>query len=86
LQLLRANTFCHWYWYLSTDQQAAFDRAWPPIVEWFEDTNRRFGEHQPNHPEPILRELPGAPHYIYISNEAFVVREMREFLLGDVRD
>ena len=42
--------------------------------------------HAPDHPEPIVRELPGAPHYIYISNEGFVVREMREFLLGDVRD
>ena len=75
-----------WYWYLSDDQQAAFDRAWPPIVAWHEDTIRRFGEHQPGNPEPIVRELPGAPHYIYISNEGFVVREMREFLLGGARD
>ena len=75
-----------WYWYLSADQQAVFDRVWPPIVEWHEDTIQRFRAHQPNSPEPIVRELPGAPHYIYISNEAFVVREMREFLLGDVRD
>jgi pimeloyl-ACP methyl ester carboxylesterase len=75
-----------WYGYLSADQQAAFDRAWPPIVQWHEDTIRRFGEHQPGNPEPIVRELPGAPHYIYISNEAFVVREMREFLLGRVQD
>ncbi len=75
-----------WYWYLSADQQAAFDRVWPPIVDWHEDTIQRFGSHQPDVPEPIVRELPGAPHYIYISNEAFVVREMREFLLGELRD
>ena len=75
-----------WYWYLSADQQAAFDRVWPPIVDWHEDTIQRFGSHQPDIPEPIVRELPGAPHYIYISNEAFVVREMREFLLGELRD
>lgn len=31
-----------WYWYLSADEQAAFDRAWPPIVEWHEDTIERF--------------------------------------------
>lgn len=74
-----------WYWYLSDDQQAAFDRTWPPIVEWHEDTIQRFRSHAPDHPEPIVRELPGAPHYIYISNEGFVVREMRNFLLGDVR-
>jgi pimeloyl-ACP methyl ester carboxylesterase len=71
-----------WYPYLSADQQATFDRAWPPIVEWHGDTIRRFGEHRPDHPEPIVRELPGAPHYIYITNEAFVVQEMRAFLLG----
>lgn len=71
-----------WYWYLSADQQATFDRAWPPIVEWHQDTIRRFREHRPDHPEPIVRELPGAPHYIYISHEAFLVREMRAFLLG----
>jgi non-heme chloroperoxidase len=76
-----------WYWYLSADEQAAFDRAWLPIVEWHEDTIERFGSHHPNDPEPIVvRELLGAPHYIYINDEAFVVREMREFLLGDVRD
>jgi pimeloyl-ACP methyl ester carboxylesterase len=75
-----------WYWYLSADEQAAFDRAWLPIVEWHEDTIRRFGSHHPGNPEPIVRELIGAPHYIYINDEAFVVREMREFLLGDVRD
>jgi pimeloyl-ACP methyl ester carboxylesterase len=75
-----------WYWYLSADEQAAFDRAWPPIVEWHEDTIERFGSHHPNDPEPIVRELLGASHYIYINDEAFVVREMREFLLGDVGD
>jgi hypothetical protein len=75
-----------WYWYLSADEQAAFDRAWLPIVEWHEDTIERFGSHHPNDPEPIVRELLGAPHYVYINNEAFVVREMREFLLGDVGD
>lgn len=75
-----------WYWYLSDEQQAVFDRAWPPIVKWHEDSIQRFREHAPDHPEPIVRELPGAPHYIYISNEDLVVREMLEFLLGDVRD
>jgi hypothetical protein len=75
-----------WYWYLSAEQQAAFDRAWPSIVAWHEDTIRRFGAHQPGNPEPIVRELPGAPHYIHISNEALVIREMRAFLLGQVRD
>ena len=55
------------------------------IVEWH-NIIERFGSHHPDDPEPIVRELLGAHHYIYINNEAFVVREMREFLLGDVRD
>jgi pimeloyl-ACP methyl ester carboxylesterase len=75
-----------WYWYLSADQQAAFDRAWPAIVAWHQDTIERFAAHQPGNPEPIVWELPGAPHYIYISHEAFVVRRMREFLLEQVPD
>lgn len=75
-----------WYWYLSADEQAAFDRALLPIVAWHEDTIERFRSHHPSNPEPIVWELPGAPHYIYINDEAFVVRKMREFLLGDVRD
>jgi pimeloyl-ACP methyl ester carboxylesterase len=74
-----------WYWYLRADEQAAFDRTWLPIVEWHEDTIERFGSHHPDNPEPIVRELLGAPHYVYITNEAFVVRKMRKFLLGDVR-
>jgi non-heme chloroperoxidase len=73
-----------WYWYLSADEQAAFDRAWPPIVAWHEDTIERFRAHGPDSPEPIVRELLGGYHYVYIYDEAFVVREMREFLLGDV--
>jgi non-heme chloroperoxidase len=74
-----------WYWYLSPDEQAAFDRAWPPIVEFQVDTIERFGSHHPDNPEPIVRELVGGYHYVYLYEEAFVVREMREFLLGDAR-
>ena len=69
-----------WYWYLSPDQQAAFDRAWPAFVEWHVDFIERFGSHHPDSPEPIVRELPGAPHYVYINNEAEVVHWIRDFL------
>ncbi len=65
-----------WYWYLTGAEQEAFDEAWPPIVEWSETTVKKFVYRNPVH--SLL--LPGAPHYIYIDNEAEVVREMRKFL------
>ena len=65
-----------WYWYLSAAQQAEFDRAWPPIVDWHKDTIDRFAY---GNATPTLR-LHGAPHYVYINNETEVVRAMREFL------
>lgn len=65
-----------WYWYLSAAQQAQFDQAWPPIVVWHAQTIDRFAN---GNATPTL-QLPGAPHYVYINNEAEVVREMRNFL------
>ncbi len=65
-----------WYWYLSAAEQAEFDLAWPPIVAWFKDTIDRFAN---GNPTPTVR-LHGVPHYVYINNEAEVVREMRKFL------
>ena len=64
-----------WYWYLTAADQAAFDAAWPPMVAWHEETIGKFAA---NNPIPPLI-LPGAPHYVYINNEAEVVREMRKF-------
>ena len=65
-----------WYWYLSADKRAEFDAAWAPIVAWHKRTIQKFM--QGNSANTFL--LPGAPHYIYINNEAEVVRRMRAFL------
>ncbi len=65
-----------WYWYLSAEKQAEFDRAWPSIVAWHKDTIDRFAD---GNPTPTVR-LYGVPHYVYINNETEVVREMRKFL------
>jgi pimeloyl-ACP methyl ester carboxylesterase len=65
-----------YYWYLTAAEQAAFDEAWPPIVAWHEETIGKFADHNPI---PLLI-LPGAPHYVYITHEADVVRAMRPFL------
>ncbi len=65
-----------WYWYLSAAEQAEFDRAWPSILAWHKDTIDMFAN---GNPTPTVR-LYGVPHYVYINNEAEVVREMRRFL------
>ena len=65
-----------YYWYLSPAEQAEFDAAWGRIVDWDRRTIGRFAEG--NTANTFL--LPNAPHYIYISNEAEVVRWMRDFL------
>lgn len=65
-----------WYWYLSDNDQDLFDQAWVPIVAWHEKT---IGKFVANNPTPSLI-LPGAPHYVYMSHEAEVVRAMRQFL------
>jgi pimeloyl-ACP methyl ester carboxylesterase len=65
-----------WYWYLGSAEQAKFDAAWGPIVAWHAETIRKFAA---GNPVPLLL-LPGAPHYVYIDNEAEVVLAMRKFL------
>ena len=65
-----------WYWYLSPAAQAQFDKVWPAIVAWHRRTIGQFAEGNAEN----THRLPGAPHYVYINNEAEVVRWMREFL------
>jgi pimeloyl-ACP methyl ester carboxylesterase len=73
-----------YYWYLSPVDQKTFDANWPGIVKWYADTTERFAQANAGKPTPIVYLLPDAPHYFYLSNQAFVVRQMREFLLGNL--
>jgi pimeloyl-ACP methyl ester carboxylesterase len=74
-----------WYSYLSADDKKTFDENWPGIVKWYRKTINEFGVQHPARPKPIVRTLADAPHYFHINNDqAFVVRAMREFLLGEV--
>ena len=66
----------HLVLYLDAAQQAAFDAAWPPIMDWFKTTVDKFAEGN----ETNTYRLWGAPHCVYINNEAEVVRWTREFL------
>jgi pimeloyl-ACP methyl ester carboxylesterase len=65
-----------WYWYLSDAQKKEFNRVWRPYVTWNHTTIRKFARR--NSANTV--RLPGAPHYVYIQNEAEVVRAMRKFL------
>jgi pimeloyl-ACP methyl ester carboxylesterase len=65
-----------WYWYLSDAKRSEFDEAWRPIVAWH---RRTIGEFAKGNSANTFR-LPGAAHYVYIQNEAEVVRWMRQFL------
>ena len=65
-----------WYWYLSDAQKSDFDKAWKPIVAWHRATIGKFAKGNSANTFRLL----GAPHYVYIQNEAEVVRWMREFL------
>jgi non-heme chloroperoxidase len=74
-----------YYWYLSAEDQKKFDDNWPGIVKWYADTTDKFAVTQSGRPKPIVYRLPDAPHYFYINDQAFIVRVMREFLLGKVK-
>ncbi len=65
-----------WYWYLSPGEQAEFDHAWRGIVAWHRSTIQKFTKG--NKADTYI--IPDAPHYVYIYNEAQVVRWMRDFL------
>ena len=72
------------YWYLSAEDKKQFDENWPGIVHWYTDRISEFAVAQGGRPKPIVYTLPDAPHYFYFNDQAFVVRVMREFLLGKV--
>lgn len=67
------------YWYLDPAQQAIYRRNFKALAEWQMDAIRRF---RSGIKKSRVVELPGANHYVFIYNEAVVVREMRQFLLG----
>jgi pimeloyl-ACP methyl ester carboxylesterase len=83
--LYTTETRQSYYWYLSAVEKKAFDKNFKGIVKWQRATIKRFRSSNPRNPKPIVVELPpGTTHYIFINNEAFVVRTMRQFLLDEV--
>jgi pimeloyl-ACP methyl ester carboxylesterase len=70
------------YWYLGPAQQAEYDRTFKLLVEWQADAIARFRTGIKN---SQVIELLDSNHYVYIVNEAQVVREMRKFLLDQTK-
>jgi len=71
-----------YYFYLNDEDRKKFDQNWPGIVKWYTDRIAEFTVQQAGRPKPIVYTLPDAPHYFYLNDQAFVVRVMRQFLLG----
>jgi hypothetical protein len=66
--------------YLSAVQKQEFDRLFPAVIEWQNDSRRRFREGVRN---ARIVENPGGFHYNFLTDEAHVVLEMRKFLLEE---
>ena len=63
--------------YLSEAEKEEFDRLFPALIEWQNDSRRRFREGVKN---ARIVETVGGYHYNFITDEAKVVEEMWKFL------
>jgi pimeloyl-ACP methyl ester carboxylesterase len=63
---------------LNRDKQQEFDRCFEKLQKWQADAIQRFRTGVKN---SRVVELPDSNHYLFIRDEARVVREMRKFLL-----
>jgi len=69
-----------YYWYLDPARQEEFNRNIDSLANWIEGAIQRFRSGVKN---SRVIELHNTCHYIFIVDEALVVREMRKFLLEE---
>jgi pimeloyl-ACP methyl ester carboxylesterase len=69
-----------YYWKLEPAQQEEHDRSIKALSKWVEGAIQRFRSEVKN---ARVVELPDTNHYVFIVEEALVVREMRKFLLAE---
>jgi pimeloyl-ACP methyl ester carboxylesterase len=69
-----------YYWYLDPAKQEKFKRSIKPLSKWMEGAIQRFRSGVKN---ARVIELHDTNHYVFIVDEALVVREMRKFLLEE---
>jgi len=67
-----------YYWSLEPAKQEEFNRSIKTLSKWVDGAIQRFRSEVKN---SRVIELQDANHYVYIVDEALVVREMRKFLL-----
>lgn len=67
-----------YYWYLDYVKQETFNRNIKSLAQWVEGAIHRFRSGMKN---SRVIELHDTNHYVFIVDEALVVREMRKFLL-----
>lgn len=68
-----------YYWSLKPAHQAEFDRNIAALAKWTDGAIQRFRTEVKG---SRVVEIPNTNHYVYVVEEALVVREMRNFLLG----
>ena len=69
-----------YYWYLDPAKQEEFNRSIKSLAKWIEGAIQRFRSGVKN---SRVIELHDTNHYVFIVDEALVVREMRKFLLEE---
>jgi hypothetical protein len=69
-----------YYWYLDAARQQEFNRNIESLAKWIDDAIQRFRSGVKN---SRVIELHDTNHYVFIVDEALVVREMRTFLLEE---
>jgi pimeloyl-ACP methyl ester carboxylesterase len=69
-----------YYWYLDPAKQEEFNRSIKSLAHWVEGAIQRFRSGVKN---ARVIELHDTNHYVFIVDEALVVREMRRFLLAE---
>lgn len=72
------SVYSPYYADLSRDKQQGFDRCFEELQKWQTDAIQRLRTGVKN---SRIVELPDSNHYVFIRDEARVVREMRKFLL-----
>jgi hypothetical protein len=69
-----------YYWYLDPATQEQFKRNIESLAKWMEAAIERFRSGVKN---SRVMELHNTCHYVFIVDEALVVRETRKFLLDE---
>ena len=69
-----------YYWYLDPARQEEFNRSIESLAKWIKGAIQPFRSGVKN---SRVIELHNTCHYVFIVDEALVVREMRKFLLEE---